>query len=164
LLGEDVVHPVRAPDELTLVDEGERARRRWDVLRDVGVQLLHVVHGLRLVLVEAEDLRRHEDVAAAGEQRAWQDELALPRRVEEIVPGGRLLPAELLAEPVVVRDESEDARVPAGPQARGLLELRVDVLRVRRDVRLEEALLAERVVELARAADEDVGLRARLLG
>src|SRR6185503_19986390 len=115
-------------------------------------------------LVEAEDLRGDEVVAAARLHGVGQDELALPRRVEKVVPGRGLLVPELLREAVVVRDEAEAARVPAGPKARGLLELRIDVLRVRSDVRLEEARLPERVVELARAADEDVRLRARSLG
>src|SRR5207253_10501626 len=44
-----------------------------------------------------------------------------------------------------------------------LLELGLEVLRVRRDVRDEEALLAERVVELARSPDEDVRLGVVLL-
>ena len=46
----------------------------------------------------------------------------------------------------------------------GIGARRVDDVGVRRDVGLEQALFAERVVELARSADEDVGLRRVLLG
>src|SRR6185436_13350140 len=120
LLGGRRIIKNKAPDELALVDERERARRRRHVLRDVRVELLHEVHRLRLVLVEAEDLRGDEDVPTAGLHRIRQDELALPRRVEQVVPGRGLLVPELLREAVVVRDEAEDARVPAGPKARGL--------------------------------------------
>src|SRR5437870_7925889 len=141
LLVQDVVAPVRAANELTLDDERECARRGRDVLGDVGVAALHVRHRPFLVRVEPEDLRRDEDVAAAGQQRTWQDELLLPRRVEQVVPGRGLLAADLLRETVVVGNEAEDARVPAGPKAGRLFELCRDVLRVRRDVGLEQALL-----------------------
>ena len=128
------------------------------------MELLHVVHRLGLVAVEAEDLRCDEDVAAAGLDGVGQDELALPGRLEQVVPGRRLLAADVRVEPTRVRDEAEDPRVPAGPEAGGLLELRRHVLRERRLIGLEEALLAQRIVELARAADEDVRLRVVLLG
>ena len=128
------------------------------------MERLHVGHRLRLVLVEAEDLRGDEDVAAAGLHRVRQDELALPRRVEQVVPGRGHLATDLLREAIGVRDEAEDADVPTGPEARRVLELGLELSGVRRDVVLQEAGLAERVVELARPADEDVGLRAGLLG
>ncbi len=158
------MRPVRAPDVLALRDGADRAGRGADVVGDVAVQRLHVRHRLRLVLVEAEDLRRDEDVAATGLHRVRQDELALPRRVEQVIPRRRQLAADFLREPVGARDEAEDPRVPTGPEAGRVLELGLELGRVRRDVVLEETGLAQRVVELARAADEDVRLRRRLLG
>ncbi len=155
--------PVRAPDVLALRDGADRAGRGADVVGDVPMQRLHERHRLRLVLVEAEDLGGDEDVPAAGLHRVRQDELALPGWVEQIVPRRGQLAADLLREAVGVRDESEDARIPAGPEAGGVLEFGLQRRGVRRDIHLEEAGLAEWVVELARAADEDVGLRARLL-
>src|SRR5207249_1327686 len=106
---------------------------------------------------------RDEDVAATGLHRVRQDELALPRGVEQVIPRRRQLAADLFGEAVGARDEAEDAGVPTGPEARRVLELGLELGRVRRDVVLEQAGLAERVVELARAADEDVRLRRRFL-
>src|SRR2546426_1857657 len=96
------------------------------------MKLLHVVHRLRLVAAKAEDLRGDEDVAAAGLDRVRKDEPLLPDRVEQVVPCPRLLTADVGVEAAGVRDEPEDSGVPTGPQARGLLELRGHVLRVRR--------------------------------
>src|SRR5206468_1487132 len=149
---------------LAVGDRGDHAGGGCPVRQDVGMKLLHVVHRLRLVAAKAEDLRSDEDVAAARLDRVRKDEPLLPNRVEEVVPRRGLLPTDVRVEAAGVRDEAEDARIPTGPQTRGLFELRGHVLRVRRLVRLEQSLLAEWIVELARAADEDVRLGVVLLG
>ena len=128
------------------------------------MELLHVVHRLGLVAAEAEDLCGDEDVSAARLDRVRKDQLLAPRRVEEVVPRRGLLPTDVRVQATGVRDETEDAGVPTGPEARRLLELGRHIFGVRRLVGLEEPLLAERVVELARTANEDVGLGVVLFG
>ncbi len=78
--------PVRTHQELALADQLDTLRRRANILADIGVQLLHVVHGLGFILVEAEDLGRHEDVAAARLDRIGKVELALQIRIEQVIP------------------------------------------------------------------------------
>ena len=102
--GQDVVAPVRAHQELSLTDQLDALRSGSDVLTDVGVELLHVLHRLFFVLVESEDLVGQEDVAAPGLDRVGHVELALEIRCRQVVPGRRLRLAAHLLVPAVLVD------------------------------------------------------------
>ncbi|CAB4710112.1 unannotated protein [freshwater metagenome] len=149
--------PVRARNSRALDHHLQRRRRRRCVRGNVRVQGNQVLECLGLVTPEAEHLSHHEQRTAAGLQGVGQDDLLLPHRVEQVVPGGQSPVVELLRKAVAIGHDAEHTGVPTRPVPGRILETRIDRLGRRGAIRLEHPFGTERIVELARAADEHIG-------